>query len=154
MNRSRFRTIKAVLLIVGLLIFVTTGAVGQTQTPLQLVRKVQSLYMKRLSPLDRDNLIRGQIKVRFENSGADGESPYTTKYFRSFAALEKWMKRSEGYQPGLPYRATGEKPTCSRGRCVMYMQGGTLHNHVYLEKLFYGYSRGKIYIKTLHIMYG
>jgi len=140
---------------VALLVLGTICASGQVKTPLQLVRKVQTLYFKRLTPLDRDHLLLGRLKVRFENSGADiGQAPYVTKYFRSFAALEKWMKRSEGYQPGLPIRDTGEKPTCSRGRCEMYMQYGSLHNHVYLEKLFYGYSRGRIYIKALHIMYG
>ena len=145
---------KQIIAILALVLFSILSVTAQDRQALRLCRRVQTAFSRGLGSLDRRHLLRGHLVMTIENSGADIVDPeYETRHFATFRAMEQWLKRRENKE-GAPWRLSGEKPECSRGRCLMYMQGGTLHNHVYLEKMFYGYRRGRIYLKRLYVMYG
>src|SRR5205085_87217 len=136
---------KQITIILAVVFFsMLLSVTAQDRQALRLCTHVQTAFSRGLGSLDRNHLLRGRLTMTIENSGADIVDPeYETRHFVTFRAMERWLKHRENKE-GAPWRLSGEKPACRRGRCLMYMQGGTLHNHVYLEKMFYGYRHGRI----------
>ncbi|MEP7076083.1 MAG: hypothetical protein ABI878_09740 [Acidobacteriota bacterium] len=130
---------------------------GQTtdRRALMLAETISSAFGNGLTSLDRQNLLRGHLKLTKQYDITDGDQPeFESKTFTSFAAMERWLKKEEN-EPGFPVRMSGEKVTCRRGICRLDLVDNQMaHNHVFLTRIYYGYSGGRIYVKRLRILYG
>jgi hypothetical protein len=52
-------------------------------------------------------------------------------------------------------RTSGEKLSCRRGICSLDLVDNQMaHNHVYLTRVWYGRSKGRLYVKKVRILYG
>ena len=112
-----------------------------------------------LKGLDKAHLTQGNIKVIIEQSIVDMGDPqwrkhqFEVKQFRSFKGLEAWLKSRE-HEDGLPFRVSWPRVGCRGGYCKFFLDGGILHNRLYLQKLAYGQRKGKVFIKTLYLLNG
>ena len=63
--------------------------------------------------------------------------------------------KSEQDSAGAPFRDSGETTSCRRGLCRLDLVDNQMaHNHVFLTRIWYGYSNGKVYVRKLRLLYG
>ena len=146
---------KKLIVLASLALFCVIAVPAQRQDnqAKKLADKVAAAFANGLGKLDSEKLLRGPLKLTIENSGGEPEHEYKT--FRTFAAMERYMKR-QSHEPGFPVRTSGDKkPTCRNGLCRLDLVDNQMaHNHVFLTKVYYGYAKGKIYVKRLYIIFG
>lgn len=115
------------------------------------VQIAEAYKAKNLSSLDRARLIRGSVKIVVDYVE---ETPETVMRFRSFKALEQWLDRRVAKGLDNPGRFVRQFAGCRRGSCTFDDDGGSLHNQLYLFEVLYGYRKGRLYIKALHLWNG
>ena len=137
----------------GLSCAFATHAQSQDKQAKKLADKVSLAFAYGLGKLDSAKLLNGPLKLTIENSGGEVEFEY--KSFRTWAAMERYMK-SQSNEPGFPIRSSGDsKLSCRRGLCRLDLVDNQMaHNRVFLTKIYYGYTKGRIYVKKLYIIFG
>jgi len=142
-----------ILALLGLLCAFSIHAQSQDKQAKKLADKVSLAFAYGLGKLDSEKLLNGPLKLTIENSGGEIECEY--KSFRTFASMERYLK-GESHQPGFPIRSSGDKQlSCRRGLCRLDLVDNQMaHNRVFLTKIYYGYTRGRIYVKKLYIIFG
>lgn len=128
----------------------SVAANAQATSPRRLASKVEIAYLYGLGELDGKHLINGRLRVVVEDSLSEETE---THYFRSFRAMERWLKKGQR-EDGTPRRATGDLGSCNNTRCVVVYKNGILHNHLYLQKITFGYRNGRRYIKEIRLLDG
>ncbi len=133
-------------------------AVGQTSDRAARTlagRMATAFALGRLSRLDKEHLLGKRLELSIQHWITDGDDPeFEAKTFRSFAAMERWLKADES-EPGFPVRTSGERISCSRGLCRLDLRDNQMaHNHVFLIRIWYGSAKGKIVVKKLRLLYG
>lgn len=131
-------------------------AAASNSTIEQMVKALAEAYeAKALGRLDAERPIFGRVKIIIENSLADDNAKdrFVIKEFRTLEEVEKWL-RSREIGEGLPSRQLKPLLQCRNGLCTYNFDGGILHNQLYLEKISYGYRRGRPYIKTIYLLDG
>jgi hypothetical protein len=104
--------------------------------------------------LDARRPYLGKVRVVIEHSlGDGGKGSFERRQFSTLAQAERWLKRRER-QDGTPFRETRPLEECSSGMCTYDFNGGILHNHLYLQKVSYGFVKGRPYIKTIYLLDG
>ena len=118
------------------------------QTIQELVNAVAKAWSEgNLGSLDAGRPYVGSVKVIVE--GTVGEPPVIQrKTFKKLAQVDQWFKSRETADG--PGRNIGTFQQCSKGVCT-FEQEGMLHNNLYLQKITYGMSKGKPYIKAIYI---
>ena len=148
---------KRLLLATTIAVCSITVVIGQTSDKQgrKLADTVSRAFGNGLTRLDRQLLLRGRLKLSIQHWITDiGQPEYEARTFANFAAMERWLKREEN-QPGFPVRTSGEKVSCRDGVCRLDLVDNQMaHNHVYLTRIWYGYSGGHIYVKRIKILYG
>lgn len=122
----------------------------------QLMKALDEAYStSRLARLDARRPYLGRVRIVIEHSlAADGaKDQYETKTFRTLAQADRWLKSREN-SDGLPARETRPLYECGNGSCEFDLNGGILHNHLYLTKVTYVIRRGRPYIKTIYLLDG
>lgn len=126
----------------------------------RLAAKVADAYESyNLSSLDRLRLFRGNVKIVIEYSILDWADPsskdeqFKVRRFQSFKSAERWLTSREG-EGGTPFRESRPLAGCRKGRCTFDFNGGILHNHLYLQKIFYGYRKNRLFIKKVYLLNG
>ncbi|HEX8745960.1 MAG TPA: cystatin domain-containing protein [Pyrinomonadaceae bacterium] len=122
----------------------------------QLMKALDEAYsLSRLARLDARRPYLGRVRIVIEHSlAADGaKDQYETRTFRTLAQADRWLKRREN-SDGLPARQTRPLYECSGGSCEFDLNGGILHNQLYLTKVSYVIRRGRPYIKTIYLLDG
>ena len=153
----RLATVVALLLmmfVAPLLSIAPLSARAQTavkkETVEELVKALAEAYTsKSLGGLAAGRPQQGRVRIVVEHSisGAfDGRS------FRSLEAGERWLKSRE--REDGPARTLLPLKRCGRGLCTYDLEGGILHNNLYLQKVAYGYRRGLPYVKTIYLLDG
>ena len=122
-------------------------SLARTQTIEQLSKAVAEAWSEgKLGSLDAMRPYVGSVRVVIEYN-----VEVERKTFKTLAQVDKWFKKGEhGDGPG---RNIGPLKQCSRGVCT-FEQEGMLHNNLYLQKITYGTTKGKPYIKAIHIITG
>ena len=147
------------IIIFAIVVFTCTIALqaqSQDKAARKLAGKMAAAFANDVRPLDRDRLLRGRLKMSIQHSIIPDDSfpEYESRTFQSFSAMELWLK-SEENQPGFPVRTSGERISCRRGVCRLdLIDGQMMHNHVYLTRVWYGRSRGRLYVKRIRMLYG
>jgi hypothetical protein len=125
---------------------------AQDKTARKLADRMAASFSNGLRPLDNRHLLRGRLSVSIQNWIAEPE--FESRTFKSFTAMERWLKKEEN-QPGFPIRTSGENVSCRKGLCRLDLVDNQMaHNHVYLTHVWYGYQKGRIYVKRVRILYG
>ncbi|HEX8175555.1 MAG TPA: hypothetical protein VF543_10580 [Pyrinomonadaceae bacterium] len=122
----------------------------------QLMKALDEAYSTRtLARLDARRPYLGRVRIVIEHSlAADGaKEQYESRSFRTLAQADRWLKSREN-SDGLPARETRPLYDCGSGSCEFDLNGGILHNHLYLTKVTYGMRRGRPYIKTIYLLDG
>ena len=115
------------------------------------VQIAEAYKAKKLSSLDRAQLIRGSVKIVV---GYVEETSETVRRFRSFKALERWLDNRVAKGLDNPGRYVRTFTGCRQGSCGFDDDGGSLHNQLYLSEILYGYRKGRPFIKALHLWNG
>ncbi len=152
---------KPTLIFTLLIISIASVAQAQRHSKLSGAAKIcdqiaTEFSLGSLRSYDSKHLINGRFKLLIEHSiydTASGGKEFESRYFRSFSAFERWMKKEER-QPGFPVRIGWPLTGCRNGRCTFFEDGGISHNHVYLKRIYYGYKNKRLYIKTIQLLYG
>ncbi|HKS26586.1 MAG TPA: cystatin domain-containing protein [Pyrinomonadaceae bacterium] len=121
----------------------------------QLMKAIDDAYaFGKLAGLDARRPYLGRVRIVIEHSlAADGEKgQFEIRRFRTLAQADRWLKSRE--REGLPARETRPLYDCGGGSCEFDLNGGILHNHLYLTKVTYGMRRGRPYIKTIYLLDG
>ena len=128
---------------------------AQDKTAKKLANRMAASFSNGLRPLDSRHLLRGPLKLSLQYWITDGDDPeFESRSFKSFAAMEWWMK-SRQHEDGTPFRTSGQNVSCRKGLCRLDLVDNQMaHNHVYLTHIWYGYQKGKIYVKRIRILYG
>lgn len=108
----------------------------------------QAFAGKTLASLDADKPYVGSVTVVIQHS-LGGKA--TTKSFKSFADVDKWLKSRE--KEDMPNRNSNPLKSCKSGACS-YDVSSLLHNNLYIKKVTYTSSKGKFYIKTVTLLDG
>src|SRR5262249_17387052 len=105
--------------------------------------------------LDAARPYLGSVKIIIEHSlmEDDAKGRFVVRNFKSLAKADQWLKSRET-SDGFPARETRPLKRCQRGVCSFDFDGGINHNHLYLKKIAYGYSKGHPYIKTIYLLDG
>jgi hypothetical protein len=109
---------------------------------------------KTLSSLDAQKPYAGKVRMVIEHSLADDNAKdrFVIRSFTSLAKLESWLKsREHEDQPG---RNSRPLERCAKGVCTYSLDGGILHNNLYLKKITYGLRAGCPYVKTIYLLDG
>ena len=132
-----------------------TAAQGNDKQTRMLADNVATAFSNGLTKLDRRRLLRGALKLSIQYWITDvGQPEFESKTFANFSAMEGWLK-SEENEPGFPVRTSGERVSCRSGICRLDIVDNQMaHTHVYLTRIWYGYSGGHIYGKRIRILYG
>ena len=146
---------------VALILFVISLSVqaeplSKKQTIEELVKALSEAYTaKALGRLDAERPYVGKVKIVIEHSLAEdnAKNRFEIKEVKSLANGEQWLRSREGAE-GAPFRQIMPLLGCKRGVCNYNFDGGILHNQLYLEKITYGYSNGRPYIKTIYLLDG
>jgi hypothetical protein len=121
----------------------------------QLVKTLAEAYAARtLGQLDSESFVFGKVAIVIEHSLADDNAKgrFVTKAFKTFGEAEQWLRsRERDEQPGREIRPFRR---CSRGLCTFDLEGGITHNRLYLQKVGYGYRKGRPYIKKIYLLDG
>lgn len=146
--------------IIALLIFIgTAGAAAQTKTKRveRIARQFAAAYeAKDLGRLDAARLIRGRVRIVIGYAYLDEKDaePDTIRSFRSFKAVDRWLKTRADKGIDNPGRYVREFAGCRKGTCDFTDLKGSLHNQLYLEEFKYGYRNGRLYIKAIYLWNG
>ncbi len=104
-------------------------------------------------------LCNGKFKIQMEHSlGQDDRTEYIS--FNSFAAAEKWLRKSERSSGGanFPVRSLKPRQKCQSGFCSYDFDGGISHNTLYLKSIKYGFINYRdaddYYITEVHLLNG
>ncbi|HEX8772934.1 MAG TPA: hypothetical protein VF735_04965 [Pyrinomonadaceae bacterium] len=122
----------------------------------QLMKALDDAYnMRKMGRLDARRPYRGRVRVVIEHSigGDGGPDSFERRQFRTLEQAERWLKSRER-EDGTPFRETRPLEECSGGMCTYDFNGGILHNHLYLQKVSYGFTKGRPYIKTIYLLDG
>jgi hypothetical protein len=122
----------------------------------RLMKALDDAYNTRtMGRLDARRPYLSRVRVVIEHSLAgDGDKgQYEIRTFRTLAQAERWLKSRER-EDGTPFRETRPLEECSGGVCTYDFNGGILHNHLYLQKVSYGFIKGRPYIKTIYLLDG
>ncbi|SRR6266478_4991839 len=106
-----------------------------------------------LGTLDTKRQYRGKVRIVIEYPEADPKAIYLSKVFKTFAGVGRWLRSMER-EAGIPFRVTRPLIGCKRGHCTYDFDGGIDHNHLYIDKISYGYINGRPYIKTVFLLAG
>lgn len=118
----------------------------------QLVNEFATAYdAKTLGSLDAAHPLLGSVRISIEDSLGDND--FTIKRVKTLAQADRWL-RSREREEGAPFRETRPLVRCRKGLCTYNFDGGILHNHLYLQKISYGYRNGCPYIKTIYLLDG
>lgn len=147
---KRAATVVATFIIFGA---IAAQAQNQDKAAKKMAEKVSTAFAYDLKKLDSEYLLNGRLKLTIEYSGGDVEFEYKT--FRNFAGIERWLK-SLVTEPGFPIRSSGDsEPRCGKGLCRLDLIDNQMaHHRVFLTKIYYGYSKGRIYVKKLYVIFG
>lgn len=122
---------------------------SKTETIEQLARALSVAFTaNELGRLDAGQPNLGTVRIIVEHSIS---GKLDARNFKSFGKAEQWFKsreRSDG-----PARNSGPLLRCRKSVCT-YEQEGMLHNNLYLQKVTYGYRKGRPYIKTVYVIDG
>ena len=148
---------KAILIIAAIASLAGAGSARpQDRVARKLANKMAVAFFTGLAELDRRHLLRAPLQVSLqldEPDTAGGQKEFYSKTFRTFAAMECWMKSEE--DSGAPFRQSGDRISCHRGLCRLYLAENQMaHNHVYLTHIWYGYAKGKIFVRKVRLLYG
>ena|SRR5256885_13634291 len=122
------------------------------QTIEQLVKEFATAYTaKTLRRLDAAHPLLGTVRISIEHSLGDND--FNVKRVATLAQADRWL-RSREHDEGMPFRETRPLVRCRNGLCTYDFDGGILHNHLYLQKISYGYRNGCPYIKTIYLLDG
>jgi hypothetical protein len=122
----------------------------------QLMKALDEAYsIGTMGRLDARRPYLGGVRVVIEHSigGDGGADSFERRRFRTLAQAERWLKSRER-EDGTPLRETRPLEECSGGMCAWDFNGGILHNHLYLQKVSYGFIKGRPYIKTIYLLDG
>jgi hypothetical protein len=122
----------------------------------QLMKALDDAYATgRMGRLDARRPYLGRVRIEIEHSlAAEGsKDQYETRTFRTLEQAERWLKSRER-EDGTPFRETRALYECGNGSCEWDLNGGIQHNHLYLQKVTYGFRRGRPYIKTIYLLDG
>ncbi|HEY6189567.1 MAG TPA: hypothetical protein VIW80_18080 [Pyrinomonadaceae bacterium] len=122
----------------------------------QLMKALDEAYSTgKMGRLDARRPYLGRVRFVIEHSigGDGGPDSFERRQFRTLAQAERWLK-SRQREDGTPFRETRPLEECSGGMCTYDFNGGILHNHLYLQKVSYGFSKGRPYIKTIYLLDG
>jgi hypothetical protein len=107
----------------------------------------------------RQVLCRGKFKIQMEHSlGQDDRVEYIS--FDSFAAAEKWLRKSERSSGGafFPVRSLKPRQQCQSGLCAYNFDDGISHNNLYLKSIRYKFTNFRdaddYYITEVHLLNG
>lgn len=146
------------IIVTAVTLGVAASAQPQDRSARKLADKMAVAFSWGLGELDRRHLIRGPLQVSLQLDVPDlgsGQKEFTLKRFRSFKAMEHWMTADPDHWNSGVDRQSGDRISCRRGLCRLYLAENQMaHNHVYLTHIWYGYSRGKIYVRKLRLLYG
>ncbi len=153
------KQLSAIVAIALLILPLSARANPSKKKPLEkLEDDFSTAYALDLLPqLDRKRSNAAKFRVVIENTGVDTvlhpNWEYERKAFRSFGALGRWLKSRER-QAGFPQRVTKPLISCRRGFCTYDFDGGIDHNHLYLQKISYGYRKGRPCIRKIYLLNG
>jgi hypothetical protein len=140
------------LILFALTLQADAQSAAKNKTIGQLEKAFGEAFMaKSLGRLDAGRPLLGRVKIVTEHS--IGETEFTSKSFKTLAEVERWIK-SEEREDGTPFREVRPLIRCRKGLCTYDFDGGILHNHLYLQKIAYGYRQGRPYIKTIYFLDG
>lgn len=101
----------------------------------------------------------GKFKIKMEHSlREDDRLEYIS--FDSFAAAEKWLRKSETGSGDeiYPFRALMPRQECKVNICSYNFDGGISHNHLYIKSIKYGFVNFRdaddYYITEVHLLNG
>jgi hypothetical protein len=118
----------------------------------QLVRRFSNAYMaKALEKLQPEHPFLNKVKFVIEHSLGEGE--YDIKVSGYLEDVDEWLKNRER-EDGTPFRELRPLIACKKGVCDFDFDGGISHNHLYLQKITYGYRNGCPYLKTIYLLDG
>jgi hypothetical protein len=156
---SVIRHMKKVIIVIAFTLVVSIPTFAQQdKTAKKLADKMAAAFSNgKLDELDLVNLLHGRrLKLSTQNWITDvGQKEFESRTFKNFWAMERWMEQEEADHPGFPVRTSGENISCRKGLCRLDLVDNQMaHNHVYLTHVWYGYQKGKIYVKRIRILYG
>jgi hypothetical protein len=124
----------------------------QKMTIEQQVKVLSDAYVaKTLGSLDAARPYSGKVRIIIEHSL--GDDSYEVKGAATLEDAEEWLKNRER-EDGTPFREARPLLKCRKGVCTYNFDGGISHNHLYLQKISYGYRNGSPYIKTIYLLDG
>lgn len=132
-----------------------SGYIYSNSSVEQLMEALDKAYTdKALGRLDAKRPYMGRVRVVIEHSLAGDDDPhqFERRQFRTLAQAERWLRSRE--REGFPRRQTMPLLECKGGTCEYDFNGGILHNQLYLQKVSYGFRRGRPYIKTIYLLDG
>jgi hypothetical protein len=122
---------------------------SKTETIEQLAKALSVAFTaNELGRLDAGQPNLGTVRIIVEHS-ISGE--LDARNFKSFGKAEQWFNSRE--RADGPARNSGPLLRCRKGVCT-YEQVGMLHNNLYLQKVTYGYRKGRPYIKVMYVIDG
>jgi hypothetical protein len=156
-NSKEMRHIKQLAAGLALVLFITSPpARAQARRGIKNVGQLQAAFydafgMDRLAELDARYPNHGKFKVIIEYWAGPEESD--AGVFGTFGALGQWLKSRET-EGGFPWRMDTTLVGCRRGVCTYKLNENLQHNRLYLQKLSYGYRKGRPYLKTVFLLAG
>ena len=145
-------TVALILFIIALPVHASSPA--RKETIEQVVKELSDAYMaKTLGKLDAEHPYMAKVKIVIEHSLGEGKDQFEVKEFKTLEKGEQWLKSRER-EDGTPFREVRTLAGCKRGLCTYDFDGGILHNHLYIQKIAYGYRNGSPYIKTIYLLDG
>jgi hypothetical protein len=101
----------------------------------------------------------GKLTILMEHSlRQDDRIEYIS--FNSFAAAEKWLRKSESGSGDqiYPFRSLKPRQACKKGLCTYNFKDGIIHNTLYLKSIKYGminyHDADDYYIREIHLLHG
>jgi hypothetical protein len=164
--------IKQLSIVIALILFIVPLSVqAQSSSKKATIEKLEDAVstafgLDTLAALDAKHPNPAKVRVVIENSGADiavdPNSEYERKVFKTFGGIGQWLRSREidsapsedGLTIKLPMRLVMPLVGCKRGLCTYDFDGGIDHNHLYLQKISYGYRNRRPYIKTIFLLAG
>lgn len=129
----------------------SAGSPCASATPEILAKKLSDAYVaKQLGRLDGDRPYLENVKFLIEHS-ISGE--YQVEEVQSLENGQKWLKSLE-IQEGMPARESRPLLWCEKGFCIFNFEEGISHNHLYLQKIEYGFRNQCPYITTVFLLDG